>query len=107
MAMFNQKWSMRLVRLLARPNRADRLERRAALLRNKRARVSLTLRLICGYLLRSLLPFLTFILLNITGRLNVPLIQDIKYLLLYSCVTAVSAFFVYTAVSTFLPVRPC
>ena len=27
----------------------------------KRARVSLTLRLICGYLLRSLLPFLTFI----------------------------------------------
>ena len=25
----------------------------------KRARVSLTLRLICGYLLRSLLPFLT------------------------------------------------
>ena len=28
---------------------------------NKRARVSLTLRLICGYLLRSLLPFLTCI----------------------------------------------
>ena len=27
----------------------------------KRARVSLTLRLICGYLLRSLLPFLTCI----------------------------------------------
>ena len=40
----------------------------------KRARVSLTLRLICGYLLRSLLPFLTFILWNITGRLNVQLI---------------------------------
>ena len=38
----------------------------------KRAtRVSLTLRLICGYLLRSLLPFLTFLLWNITGRLNV------------------------------------
>ena len=34
---------------------------------NKRARVSLTLRLICGYLLRSLLPFLTFLLWNITG----------------------------------------
>ena len=28
---------------------------------NKRARVSLTLRLICGYLLRSLQPFLTCI----------------------------------------------
>ena len=44
------------------------------ILKNKRARVSLTLRLICGYLLRSLLTFLTFILLNITGRLNVQLI---------------------------------
>ena len=55
---------------------------------NKRARVPLTLRLICGYLLRSLLPFLTFILWNITGRLNVQLIYGcrIKYLLLYSCV---------------------
>ena len=40
---------------------------------NKRARVSLTLRLICGYLLRSLLPFLAFILWNITGCLNVQL----------------------------------
>ena len=40
----------------------------------KRARVSLTLRLICGYLLRSLLPFLKFLLWNITGRLNVQLI---------------------------------
>ena len=29
----------------------------------RRARVSLTLRLICGYLLRSLLPFLTFLYL--------------------------------------------
>ena len=28
---------------------------------DKRARVSLTLRLICGYILRSLLPFLTCI----------------------------------------------
>ena len=37
----------------------------------KRARVSLTLRLMCGYFLRSLLPFLTFILWNINGRLNV------------------------------------
>ena len=32
-----------------------------------RARVSLTLRLICGYLLRSLLPFLTFLLWNNGG----------------------------------------
>ena len=32
------------------------------------ARVPLTLRLICGYFLRSLLPFLTFLLWNITGR---------------------------------------
>ena len=58
----------------------------------KRARVSLTLRLICGYFLRSLLPFLTFILWNITGLLNIQLIKATKYLLLYSCVTAVSAF---------------
>ena len=36
---------------------------------HKRARVSLTLRLICVYVLRSLLPFLTFISWNITGRL--------------------------------------
>ena len=42
--------------------------RRAAAIYNKRARVSLTLRLICGYFLRSLLPFLTFLLWNITGR---------------------------------------
>ena len=85
---------------------------------NKRARVSLTLRLICGYVLRSLLPFLKFILWNITGRLNVELLKAIKYLLLYSCVTAVSAFFLYTrpcqlfflsgtAVLAFFPVRPC
>ena len=31
-----------------------------------------------------------------TGRLNVQLIKDIKYLLLYSCVTVVSAFFLCT-----------
>ena len=35
--------------------------RRAAAIYNKRARVSLTLRLICGVVLRSLQPFLTFI----------------------------------------------
>ena len=43
--------------------------------------MSLTLRLICGYLLRSLLPFLTFILWNITGRLNVHIITLGYYIL--------------------------
>ena len=39
-----------------------------AVVNYKRARVSLPLRLICGYFLRSLLSFLTFLLWNITGR---------------------------------------
>ena len=38
-----------------------KLDREVEVCRQVRARVSLTLRLICGYLLRSLLPFLTCI----------------------------------------------
>ena len=65
--------------------------------KRKRARVSLTLRLICGYLLRSLLPFLTCIYETL---LDVE-IYNLYRICVQLCHGRVSIFLVYTAVSTF------
>ena len=88
--------------------------------KRKRARVSLTLRLICGYLVRSLLPFLTCIyetLLDVEmynlyricvqlchGRVSIFLCTRPYQLF---CRYGRASFFPCTAVPRFFPVRPC